>query len=248
MRIAAAQINCTVGKIQQNLDEHYRMIEIAIKHEVQLISFPELSITGYCRDEGRELVFTINDSRIKKLQELSTQGNIIIVTGAPITINQHLYIGSLIINPAKPIDIYTKQYLHDGEELFYDSSMDYNPIIELETERISFAICADINNENHPFQAQQNNCSIYLPSIFYSTEGMDKGHNQLEEYANKYSLNVLVSNYSGELWGMKSGGKSAFWNANGELIDNFNPDDSGILVVEKIDNKWKSEKLIETLD
>lgn len=241
MRIASAQINSTIGEIQQNLEDHYQAIKIAIEEKVQLIMFPEMSITGYCRDEGGKFAFTKDDLRLKKLQELSYNGNIIIIAGAPIKIDKNLFIGSFIIFPDKKIEIYTKQYLHDGEELFYSSSMKYNPYIDIESERISLAICADINNENHPLQASQNDSTIYMPSIFYSENGIEIGYQQLKKYAEKYSLNILMSNYSGKLWGIKSGGKSAFWNSRGEMIGGFKSDDSGILIAERIRDKWKTK-------
>ena len=247
MKIASAQINCTVGDIQQNLNEHYRIIETAIEERIELISFPEMSITGYCREEGEKLAFKEDDSRLDKLKELSFKGNISIIAGAPIRIKKDLFIGAFVIYPNKPTAIYTKQYLHDGEELFYSSSMNYNPIINLEKEKISLAICADINNENHPCQAKQNETTIYLPSIFYSENGIDMGHEQLEEYAAKYSLNILMSNYTGELWNMKSGGKSAFWNSNGELIGSLDSNDLGMLIAENKSEKWNTKKLVTTI-
>ena len=123
MKIASAQINCTVGKIQQNLNVHYQIIKIAIEEGVKLITFPEMSITGYCREEGGKLAFKENDNRLDKLKELSASGDIHIVVGAPIKIKGKLYIGAFVVYPNKPIGIYTKQYLHDGEELFYSSSI-----------------------------------------------------------------------------------------------------------------------------
>lgn len=246
MKIASAQINCTVGEIQQNLNEHYQIIKIAIEEGVKLITFPEMSITGYCREEGGKFAFKENDNRLDKLKELSANGNIHIIVGAPIIIKDKLYIGAFVIYPNKPIGIYTKQYLHDGEELFYSSSMIYNPIIKLNQEIISLAICADINNENHPSLANKNGSTIYLPSIFYSKEGMNKGYKQLKTYAKDYSLNILMSNYSGKLWNIKSGGKSAFWNSNGELIDSLDSNELGILIAEKTNEKWTTKKRVTT--
>ena len=108
MKIASAQINCTVGHIQSNLEEHYRLIETAIAEGVELIAFPEMSITGYCREEGKELAFTENDPRLDQLKQLATKGNIHIIAGAPIVIKDELYIGAFVIYPNKPIAIYTK--------------------------------------------------------------------------------------------------------------------------------------------
>jgi len=243
MKIAAAQINCTVGMIQQNLNEHYRIIEMAIDEGIQLITFPEMSITGYCREEGKNLAFTVNDDRLHRLQKLSNIGAIIIVVGAPIRIEKDLFIGSFIIYPDRPIEIYTKQYLHDGEELFYKSSMEYNPIINLGSDKIGLAICADINNENHPHKVKQKEGTIYLPSIFYSRDGLEEGYKRLEDYAKKYNLNILMSNYSGNVWNMESGGSSAFWDSGGVLIDHMNINSSGILIIEWDYNKWHTQKI-----
>jgi len=243
MKLASAQINCTVGEIQKNLNKHYKAIELAIENNVQLITFPEMSITGYCRKEAKELAFDEYDTRLNILKELAKIGNIIIVLGAPINIKQRLYIGSFVIHPSEPIMIYTKQFLHNGEDFYFSTSFNYDPIINIEDETIGLAICADINNEKHPENAVKNMCSVYLPSIFYSKHGMSNGFEQLRNYAQKYSLNILMSNYTGELWGMESGGKSAFWNSEGELIDNLNSTDSAILIIEKENKKWRTQKV-----
>jgi len=243
MKLASAQINCIHGEIQNNLNKHYKTIELAIENNVQLITFPEMSITGYCRKEAKDFTFDEYDSRLNILKELAKNGNIIIVVGAPIEIKQRLYIGSFVIHPNKQIMIYTKQFLHSGENLYFNASFNYNPIINLEDETISLAICSDINNEEHPRNAIKNKCSIYLPSIFYSKNGISLGFEQLRNYAQKYSLNILMSNYVGKLWDIESGGKSAFWNSEGELIDNLNSTDNGILIVEKKNNTWRTQKV-----
>jgi len=243
MKIASAQINCSVGEIQKNLEKHYKAIESAIQNNVQLITFPEMSITGYCREEAKELAFHEYGTGLDKLKELARIGSIIIIVGAPIEIKNRLYIGAFVIHPDEPIMIYTKQFLHNGEDLYFSASLNYNPIINLEDETICLAICADINNESHPKNAAKNKCSIYLPSIFYSKYGISMGFEQLRNYAQKYTLNILMSNYIGELWGMESGGNSAFWNSEGELVDNLNSNDSAILIIEKENNKWKTQKV-----
>lgn len=55
MKIASVQIECITGDIKNNLEKHYKFIDIAHKNNVDLIIFPELSITGYCREEVEEL-------------------------------------------------------------------------------------------------------------------------------------------------------------------------------------------------
>lgn len=239
MKIAAAQLNSILGNIQTNLNTHYKLIEQAIKNNVQLITFPEMSLTGYCRKDAHLYSFKPVDTRLNKLQNLSNSGNIILIVGAPILIESRLHIGSFIIKPNEPIQIYTKQFLHGDEALFFSPSSLYNPAITLENELIHLAICADIANSTHPKQASEQRCTLYLPSIFYSVNGIKSGHEQLQHYAKKYGFSVLMSNYTGQLWNVESGGTSAFWNSDGKRIGQLKTDESGILCIEKIGLSWR---------
>lgn len=237
MKIAAAQIAVEVGESEANLEQHYRMISMAAEQSVQLIAFPEMSITGYCREEGKALAFDEHDERMNALKALAQKHQIIIIAGAPIVLADKLFIGAFVLYPDGTQSIYTKQYLHDGEELFYDASLDNNPIIEIGAEKISLAICADINNPRHPQSAKQAGSTLYLPSIFYSEGGINGGHQQLMEYAKKHSLAILMANFCGTHWGTKSGGQSAFWDQKGNLLTSLD-NSEGLVVVEKKNQDW----------
>ncbi|MFQ6108323.1 MAG: nitrilase-related carbon-nitrogen hydrolase [Candidatus Aminicenantales bacterium] len=47
MKVGLAQISPVLGNVKKNLDLHFRTIEKARKKEVDLLVFPELSLTGY---------------------------------------------------------------------------------------------------------------------------------------------------------------------------------------------------------
>lgn len=241
MKLASAQIESTVGDIEGNLKKHSKMIRLAVQSQADLIVFPEMSITGYCREEGKELALTEADARLNILKESAKKHRIIIVAGAPIAIGNALYIGSFIFKPDGNTEIYTKQYLHEGEEKFYSNSFDYNPTIKIDNELIIFAICADIDNEQHPKDAKSNQCTIYMPSIFFSKKGINEGHRLLSEYAQKYSFSVLMSNYSGYLWNIEAGGRSSFWDDKGLNIAQLSSNKEGLLIMEKAGNTWISE-------
>ncbi len=238
MILAAAQTKPKRGNIQENLIDHYRLIEIAADKGVNLIAFPEMSITGYEREEAESLCFSSNDMRLNKLIELSVDKKITIIAGAPIKINSDLFIGSFIIQADNSVMIYTKQFLHPGEEEYFKSSFDYNPMIRIGNEKISFAICADIDNPLHPENASKAGCSVYMPGIFFSPKGIPSAHSILSNYAKKYNMNCLMSNFSDESWGQAAGGRSAFWNNQGELIAEMNDTNSGLLIVEKKNEIW----------
>ena len=159
--------------------------------------------------------------------------------GAPIEIDENLYIGAYILMPTGEIKIYTKQFLHAGEEQYYASSFAYNPRIKIKEELISFAICADIDYEQHPFQAKENNCSLYVASIFFTENGINQGQELLTQYSKHFSFKILMSNYVGKLWKMKAGGKSGFWDEDGKLIGVLDSKNEGLLIIEKKKGLWK---------
>jgi len=238
MIIASAQTKPKRGNIEENLVDHYRLIGIASDNGADLITFPEMSITGYERETASSLAFTPNDSRLDKLKQLSIDKKITIIAGAPIQINSDLFIGGFVVQPDNSVRIYTKQFLHSGEEEYFKPSFNYNPIIKLGNEQISLAICFDIENPIHPENASKLGCSLYIPSIFYTPNGILSAHNLLSSYARKYSMNILLSNYCGESWNLPCGGRSAFWNENGDLIIGLENSNSGILIAERINDIW----------
>jgi predicted amidohydrolase len=243
MILASAQTKPKQGDIESNLIDHYNMIDLASKNSVDLIVFPEMSITGYEREKARSLAFTETDSRLDKLRQLSVDTKMILIVGAPILIKDKLYIGAFIIKPDHSISIYTKQYLHSGEEEYFNSSFDYNSLINLDKEQISVAICADIVNSKHADSASKNGSTLYIASIFFTQNGIADAHKTLSDYSKQYSMSVLMSNYCGQSWGLDSGGQSAFWNNNGELIASLNNQDSGLLIVENVKNSWIRKEL-----
>lgn len=240
MILASAQTKPHRFDIKKNLADHYRYIDIAAKHQVDFIAFPELSITGYERDKARELAFLKDDKRLDGLKDLAAKHNMTIVAGAPVVVGEEMYIGSFILYPDGNVSIYTKQFLHTGEESFYSPSSSYNPQIQINGERISLAICADIDHPEHAQNASKVNATVYVPSIFFSPGGLPGAYNDLSGYAGKYSMSVLMSNFCVEAWGRPSGGKSAFWNSKGELIDNLNDSNPGLLIVEKTGDEIKT--------
>ena len=240
MILAAAQTKPKRGNIASNLLNHYQLIELAAQNGAQLIAFPEMSITGYERENAMELALAEDDYRIDHLKDLATDNNIVIIAGAPILTENQLFIGEFIIAPNDSVSVYTKQFLHEGEDEFFQSSFDNYPVVTIENPNIAFAICADIDNPKHPENASKNNADIYIASIFFSPNGIPNAYRDLQNYAEKHQMNVLMANFSGESWGSPSAGQSAFWNTKGELVAQMNDSDSGLLLIKKQGDDWES--------
>ena len=232
MKIAAAQFAPLRYSIQANIDKHLELFNGAIEQNVQLIVFPEMSITGYEREEAGQYAFVENDARLAVFQNMADFNGISILVGAPVKILDKLYIGAFYLSPNSLPALYTKQFLHNGEEVAFCQCSNYNPQIILEKERISIAICADICNTRHPQNAANVQTTLYIASIFYSPGGLVQAYNDLSIYASQYQMNVLMANFCGNSYGMEAGGRSAFWDKNGKLVCELGSNEEGLLIVE----------------
>jgi len=230
--------------VEENLRDHCGMIDVAGEHRADLIIFPEMSMTGYTRDNADELAFDINDVRLGPLRSATASHRIITVAGAPIRMNGTLYIGSFVLFPDHSQSLYLKQFLHPGEELHFSPSLDHNPLIRAGEERISLAICADIDQPDHGRQASDRRSSVYGASIFFAGAGMSAAHDRMRACASRYSMDTLISNYCGPVWNMESGGRSAYWSRQGNLVGALEADGPGLLLVEKARGNWSCDAVL----
>lgn len=79
-RLAAAQIQCSLADVAHNIETHRRVIEEARHREIDVLVFPELSLTGY--DLGTrvpEVAMHRDDPRLVQLAE--SVGNMLTVVG-----------------------------------------------------------------------------------------------------------------------------------------------------------------------
>lgn len=241
---AVAQIKSVRENYRENLEKHMEFTRLAALNNAKIIIFPEMSLTGYERNLARAQCFTSDDARLQCLGRAAEDNNITIVAGAPLLLDNHLYIASFIFSPAQGVQIYTKKYLHSGEELYFESSMQYDPIIKLGDDTFSFAICYDIERDEHVACVKDKKSDFYAASIFYSQNGIESGLSRLQHIAKENSLAVLMSNYAGECWGIEAGGRSSIWSNNGELIISANSHSECLVLAQKNDGIW-SGKVIE---
>lgn len=122
MRTALAQINPEIGNIDNNLKKILAYISNAKQQNIDLIIFPELSLTGrYCRDLFWDKQFLKKQSdAIKELINSSKDINIII--GAAVEQNDQLYNSILLMKNGEceliaqknQIDLSEKKYFTNG--------------------------------------------------------------------------------------------------------------------------------------
>jgi predicted amidohydrolase len=80
LRVAAAQIDPTEADIAENLAKHIHCITLARERDVEVLVFPELSLTGYqVKSRTPDLAITRDDPRLLMLAEAA--GEMTVVAG-----------------------------------------------------------------------------------------------------------------------------------------------------------------------
>ncbi|MFH2037103.1 MAG: carbon-nitrogen hydrolase family protein [Candidatus Zixiibacteriota bacterium] len=235
--IAAAQSRSLRGDIRRNIEIHLNYINIAVENRVDLIIFPELSLTGYEPDIAKDNIIEPSDHRLKPLINLSRQHQITILIGAPVeSANDKPFIGMIIIGP-DGTEVYRKQHLHPGEELYF-SSADSSKIITIKDTKIGLAICADITHKSHSQTAAKMGAQIYAAGVLLTPNGYVNDAGLLQKYAKEYEMLVIMANYCGSSGGYESAGKSSIWDATGQLIVSGDSSEPSLLIAEWKNTEW----------
>ncbi|WP_407402292.1 carbon-nitrogen hydrolase family protein [Chryseobacterium sp.] len=240
MKISVAQTNPIKGNVKINLQNHLKLIEKAIDNNVELIIFPELSLTGYEPELAKIISENFDESKLDIFQKKSDEHNITIGIGLPTMKNDKIFISMIIFQPCKEKIIYSKQNLFPSEkELFTKGNKQI--IVKFENNNIfAPAICYEISDKYHSQNAKVNNASIYIASVLNSKSGIDDDLLKLSSIAKEHNMTVMMSNFIGESGGYDCAGKSSLWNNDGRLIEQLNDYQEGILIydtINKIANK-----------
>jgi len=230
MKICAAQTRPVKGDIQSNIDNHKKLIELAVFNRADAIIFPELSLTGYEPTLAKKLATNENDSRFNIFQKISDTKHITIGVGMPLKTNAGITISMITFQPGKAKEIYSKQHLHSDELPYFINGQ--RQVEPLGSKKISLAICYEISVPEHSENAFKSGAGIYIASVAKTVDGVEKAVKTLSAIANKYSMTVLMSNYIGLCDGVECGGKTSIWNNKGLLLGQLDDIHEGILIID----------------
>lgn len=228
MKICLAQIKSVKGDVEENIIHHKDFIEKALTYDVDLIIFPELSITGYEPELANDLATEMSDERFNDFQEISDTKNVVICVGLPIRNANGVSIGMIIFQPQQSRELYLKKYLHSDELPFFTSGENLLPL-EIADKNVGFAICYETSIQEHWESVFANGAEIYIASVAKTAEGMEKSAKFLSQISKQFSASALIVNCVGFYDNFESLGNSAVWNDKGELIGKLG-ENEGLLI------------------
>ena len=162
VKVAAAVPAVKVADVMYNVQEIERLIAMADAEHVEVVVFPELSITGYtCQDLFRErLLLDKAEEGLLRLIDFTRKLDVIAVVGMPIEVGSLLLNCAVVIQQGSILAVVPKTYLPNYGEFYekrwFASARDLNPTtiylagspVEISNEpvviRTSDAICLGI--------------------------------------------------------------------------------------------------------
>ena len=119
VRVGAAVPSLALGNVKENMKRHLAMMREAKEKHVSIVTFPELSLTGYtCGDLffQRRLLDDVTDALLALKEEMPE--GILAVVGAPLEIQGALYNCAVVLHKGEIISAVPKTFLPNNGEFY----------------------------------------------------------------------------------------------------------------------------------
>jgi NAD+ synthase (glutamine-hydrolysing) len=223
LRLGMAQINSTVGDLSGNTKKILHYIDEAKALGVDLLTFPELAITGYPPED-----LLLNPQFIKQNKErlnevVEHSADIAVVVGF-VDSNSDIYNAAALIHNNKLAGVYHKVYLPNygvfDENRYFQAGAEC-PIFIIYGISTGITICEDIWYETGPATVQAYAGARLLVNISASPYHAGKGNLRERILATRAADNVAIIAYNNLVGGQDElvfDGNSLIITQQGEII------------------------------
>lgn len=239
--VAAAQYASLARDIDGNISHHLTFIQQAASQQVDLLLFPELSLSGYELEYGAQHSLSLNDARLDTFAQAARQHQMTIIVGAPLYMMGANSISAVTFLPDGTRFAYAKRHLHGAESQFYQPGHG-GPVFGVAPCNVALAVCADIAVGKFAREASEAGADLYAASILASEQGYAKDASLLSRWAADYQMPVLMANHATPSGGYHSNGGSAFWDADGKRVI-CSGSGENLMIVRRDARGWQGENL-----
>jgi NAD+ synthase (glutamine-hydrolysing) len=238
IRIALAQINCTVGDLQGNRKKIIDYINKAKGLGADIISFPELAITGYPPEDLLLKPKFVQDN-LESLRQLTQEvRDIITIVGFVDKQGNSIYNAAAVIYNGKVKGIYHKMHLpnygvFDEERYFVPGSR----VLVLRYGKIAFGvnICEDIWHVDGPTADQAKQGAKVILNINaspYYAGKIKQRENVIRKQALKEHIFISYTNLVGGQDELVFDGQSMVIDSSGKVIARASAFEEDLLVID----------------
>jgi predicted amidohydrolase len=259
MKIGLCQTNPRLGDVEFNLSEMIRIME-EYQGKVDLLVFPELSLTGYdLKEKLYDVAITLDSVPIKKVSEVSKKTKISVVFGfVEQGMGEQIYNSAIFIKNGEISSVQQKiyptnygifeegKYFSKGKKVIVDSFGPFNT---------SMLICNDLWHPSLPHIAAHQHVSLLIGIINSPKGGIDNNYSSDtgwvrvgQFYSSIYGCYVVLVNRVGKENDLVFYGSSKLFDPYGEIIAQC-PNDEASIVITEINEKSVKEvrKLLPTM-
>lgn len=228
-KVAAAQIVCRPGDIRANLEIHLSAIEEAHAAGVDLLVFPELSLSDYVSVPDLPKVGrTLDSPEFGRLIEAA--GDMLVAVGfvetneGPCYSIAHAILGrGCVQHVHRKVNLATYGALQEG--LHYTPGREINPVVVREGWQAATLVCADAWNPAIPWLALLKGATLLLMPVASAREAVGNGFDNpwgwaltLRQIALTYGVPVVMTNHCGARGGLSFWGGSCIIDAFGHTL------------------------------
>ncbi len=226
LTVAAAQIACLPGDLQANLASHLAMIETARRRGVDLLVFPELSLTDYLAAPDCAALAMMRDevtlTLIAKMAGPMTVsvGFIERAQDGRVFNAQALLAGGKVVAVHRKLNLPGYGSLREDEVYSAGDALDTVPLAG--GWRVATLICADSWNPSLPWLAALSGANLLLQPVASSLGAVGGGFDNprgweinLAHTALTYGLPIVFANHCGDRGDVEFWGGSRILDATG---------------------------------
>jgi NAD+ synthase (glutamine-hydrolysing) len=224
LRVAIAQINCTVGDLKGNAAKIKEYTQLADKAGADIVCFPELALTGYPPEDLLVKPKFIQDNLSELKNLVKYIGNIAAVVGFVDRQGKEIFNAAAIIYKGKIRGVYRKVHLPNYgvfDEKRYFSSGCRPLIFKYGDVLLGFGICEDIWHFDGPLKCQavsgarliiNINASPYYAGKIKERQGV------IHRQARENTVAIVYANLVGGQDELVFDGQSMIVDKSGKLI------------------------------
>ncbi|MDC0035806.1 NAD+ synthase, partial [Chloroflexi bacterium] len=168
LRLALAQINPSVGDLEQNTNLIIEHIKKAENLGVDVIAFPELAVTGYPPEDLLLRPHFVADNIYASQKIAKSTGQITAIFGFAEPVGKNIYNSAAVANNHEIVDTYQKIHLPNygvfDEKRYFKEGSEY-PVYDLHNVRFGINVCEDIWVSSGPTNVQSANGASLIINI-----------------------------------------------------------------------------------
>ncbi len=220
LKIALAQINPTVGDLDNNAGKIVQYIEKAREQDADLVVFPELAITGYPPKDLLLKPSFVRKNR-EKFEEIAKETDgIACVVGFVDEDGGELFNAAALVHDKEVTGIQHKTRLSNDEKRYFSPAQDCH-VFSLDGIKLGMNICEDIRADEGPTEVQVKkgaNLVVNISASPFHTGKIKERKEMLAKRARESRISLAYVNLVGGQDDLVFDGGSCAFNEKGEPV------------------------------